>query len=84
MCIRDSAHIVRVGNLTTVVSLSAVSSQGWVQRIYQDVNGNGVKDPEDTVISQTPAIGPNVDYFILVQVDVPLSLIHISEPTRPY
>ncbi len=68
---RTYAHVVRVGNLTTAVNLSAASSLGWPVRIYRDVNGNGVKDPEDTIISATPVIGPNADYPILVQVDVP-------------
>jgi len=65
------AHVVTVGNLTTAVSLSAGSSKGWTTRVYRDVNGNGVKDPEDTLITQTPVIGPNVTYPILVQVDIP-------------
>ena len=56
------AHVVAVGNLTTAVSLSAASNRGWTTRIYQDVNGNGVKDAADTVIAQTPAIGPNANY----------------------
>ncbi len=68
---RTYAHVVRVGSLTTVVNLSASSSLGWPVRIYKDVNGNGVKDPEDTAISATPSIGPNAAYPILVQVDVP-------------
>ncbi|PKO23941.1 MAG: hypothetical protein CVU38_01610, partial [Chloroflexi bacterium HGW-Chloroflexi-1] len=66
------AHVVRVGNLVETVNLSASSSQGWTTRIYKDGNGNGAKDPEDTLISQTPSIGPNADYPILVQLDIPL------------
>lgn len=70
---RTYQHTVYVGNITTVVNLAAHSSAGWPVRIYRDVNGDGVKDPEDTLISATPSIGPNVDYPILVQVDVPAS-----------
>ncbi|MGC8782732.1 MAG: DNRLRE domain-containing protein, partial [Anaerolineae bacterium] len=65
------AHVVAVGSLTTAVNLSAASSRGWGVRIYQDVNGNGAKDPEDTEIGQTPVIGPNATFPILVQVDIP-------------
>jgi uncharacterized repeat protein (TIGR01451 family) len=68
------AHVVAVGNLTTAVSLSAASNRGWATRIYQDVNGNGVKDPADTEITQTPVIGPNASYPILVQVDIPIGV----------
>lgn len=68
------AHVVRVGNLTTVVNLSASSSRGWTTRILRDVNGNGLPDLGDTPITQTPSIGPNVDYPILVQVDVPVGV----------
>ncbi len=67
------AHVVQVGNITSVINLSASSSQGWTTRIYEDEDGDGYKDPEDDPISQTPQIGPNVDYPILVQVDIPLS-----------
>ncbi len=66
------AHVVTVGNLTTAVNLSAVSNRGWAVRIYQDVNGNGSKDPEDAEITATPVIGPNVSFPILVQVDIPI------------
>ncbi len=68
------AHVVTVGNLTTAVNLSAASNRGWATRIYQDVNGNGLKDPADTQITQTPVIGPSASYPILVQVDVPVGV----------
>lgn len=68
---RTYAHVVHVGNLTTQVNLSAVSNRGWTTRIYEDENGNGLKDPQDDLISQTPVIGPNADYPILVQIDIP-------------
>ena len=72
---RTYAHMVHVGNLTAeVVNLSAVSDQGWSTRIYEDENGNGIKDPEDDLIGQTPPLGPYADYPILVQVDVPLGV----------
>lgn len=70
---RTYSHTVRVGNLSTAVTLTAVSDRGWTTRIYKDVDGDGVKDPEDLLIAATPIIGPNADYPILVQVDVPLS-----------
>jgi hypothetical protein len=70
---RTYAHVVHVGNITSAVNLSAASSMGWTTRVLKDVNGNGVKDPDDTPITVTPAIGPNADYPILVQVDIPLS-----------
>jgi hypothetical protein len=67
---RTYAHTVHVGNITDTINLSASSDQGWIVRIYKDENGDGVKD-EDTPITQTPSIGPNEDYHILVEVDVP-------------
>ncbi len=70
---RTYAHVVRIGNLTSVITLSAGSNQGWPTRIYRDVDGDGQKDSEDTIIAATPAIGPNAEYPILVQVDVPIS-----------
>ncbi|MFZ1752489.1 MAG: SdrD B-like domain-containing protein [Caldilineaceae bacterium] len=67
-------HNVLVGNLTNeIVNLSATSSQGWTVRIYSDGNSNGQVDGLDTIISQTPAIGPGVIYPIQVQIDVPAS-----------
>jgi len=68
------AHTITVGNLTSAIDLSASSSRGWAVRIYRDVNGNGAKDPEDTEISQTPVIGPNATFPILVQVDIPVGM----------
>jgi hypothetical protein len=65
------AHTVTVGNLTTVVNLSAASNRGWIVTIYQDVNGNGIKDGGDTPITATPPIGPNANFKILVGVQVP-------------
>ncbi len=71
---RTYAHTVQVGTgLTTAVNLTASSDRGWDTRIYKDVDGDGVKDAEDTLISATPIIGPSASYPILVQVDVPLS-----------
>lgn len=71
--IKTLAHTVTVGNLTSAINLSASSSLGWDTRIYNDVNGNGVRDSEDSPISATPVIGPNTTYPLLVQVDVPLN-----------
>ena len=59
--VRIYPHVLRVGNLTSVFDLAASSNRGWQTYIYKDVNGNGVKDPEDTLITQTPST-PNVDY----------------------
>jgi hypothetical protein len=67
------AHTVTVGNLTTVVNLSAASNRGWVVTIYQDVNGNGLKDGGDTPITATPSMGPNATFKILVGVRLPSS-----------
>ena len=66
------AHTVVVSNITDVVNLAATSNHGWTTGIYEDENGNGVKDPEDNPISQISA-SPNTDYPILVQVTVPLA-----------
>ncbi len=66
------AHTVTVKDFTgELVGLSAISNQGWTVNIYKDVNGNGVKDAGDTIITQTPAMGPNGSYKILVEVVVP-------------
>ena len=65
-------HVLTVGNLTSVFNLAASSNRGWQTTIYEDVNGNGLKDPEDTPITQTPSLGPNATYSILVGVQVPL------------
>ena len=64
--------MLTVGNLTSVFNLAASSNKGWRTYIYQDVNGNGVKDPEDTLITQTPSLGPMPATAILVGVQVPL------------
>ncbi|MCL4835099.1 MAG: MSCRAMM family adhesin SdrC [Caldilineaceae bacterium] len=64
-------HTITVGGLTTVVNLSASSSQGWTTRIYADNSPqNGVKD-NNTIIAATPSIGPSADYGIVVEVDIP-------------
>ncbi len=66
------AHTVTVTDFTSEpVGLTAVSNQGWTVNIYKDVNGDGVKDAADTAITQTPAMGPNGSYKILVEVVVP-------------
>ncbi len=66
------AHTVTVTDFTSEpVGLSALSNQGWTVNIYKDVNGNGQKDAADTAITQTPAMGPNGSYKILVEVVVP-------------
>lgn len=67
------AHTVTVGNLVTVVNLSAASNRGWTATVYQDVNGDGIKDPGDTPITATPSMGPNATFKILVGVQVPSS-----------
>ena len=68
-------HVVTLGNLgPVVVSLSASSNRGWTTLVYKDVNGNGVKDPADTQITQTPSIGPNASYPILVEVNIPVGV----------
>lgn len=67
-------HTVTVTDFTNEpVGLTAVSNQGWTVNIYQDVNGNGQKDPGDNPITQTPPLGPNGSYKILVEVVVPAS-----------
>jgi len=66
-------HEVAVGDLTSeVVNLTAVSNQVWTTRIYEDENGNGIKDAADDLISETPPLGPYEKYAFLVQVDVAL------------
>ncbi|MCO6449426.1 MAG: DNRLRE domain-containing protein, partial [Caldilineales bacterium] len=66
------AHVVEVGGLTNeVVNLTAVSNQGWTTRIYADNSPkDGVKD-NNTPITQTPPMGPNASYGIVVEIDVP-------------
>ena len=65
-------HTVTVTDFTNEpVGLTAVSNQGWTVNLYKDVNGNGQKDVGDTAITQTPPIGPNGSYKILVEVVVP-------------
>ena len=72
--IKTYSHIVTVEGITTAVNLSATSSNNWTTQILKDVNGNGMPDPEDTPITQTPVLGPAaVTYPILVQVFIPLS-----------
>ncbi len=64
-------HTVTVKDFTNEsVGLTAVSNQGWTTRIYADTNGDGVKD-NNTIISQTPAMGPNGSYGIVVELVVP-------------
>jgi hypothetical protein len=72
---RTYAHVIHIGAITSAINIATSSSQNWPTRVYQDVNGNGLRDPEDTLISATPPLGPNVDYPILVQVDVPVSAV---------
>lgn len=65
-------HTVTVTDFSNEpVGLTAVSNQGWTVNIYKDVNGNGQKDAGDDPITQTPPIGPNGTYKILVEVVVP-------------
>ncbi len=68
---RIYAHTLTVGSLTSAFNLSAVSDKGWLVTIYQDLNGDGIKDPGDTAITSIPSIGPNVTFNILVGVQVP-------------
>ncbi|HYS70852.1 MAG TPA: hypothetical protein VEM95_00345, partial [Thermoplasmata archaeon] len=54
--------------------LKATSAHGWTTRIYQDVNGNGRRDANESLITQTPTLGTNESYAIVVQIDVPTGI----------
>lgn len=68
---RTYAHVAMVGPITGNFTFNAVSSQGWSTRIYRDLNGNGIKEAGDTQITTALALGPNVSFPILVEIDVP-------------
>jgi uncharacterized repeat protein (TIGR01451 family) len=66
---------------------------GLVSSIYADVNGNGIIDPEDTVITTTPVLAPNESLKIIIVLkdtkgfssgrilSPSLSLVSVTDPT---
>ncbi len=68
---RSYAHVATIGQTTGNFTFGASSNQGWTTRVYQDLNGNGVKEVGDTLIVGALALGPNVSFPILVEIDVP-------------
>jgi fructose-1,6-bisphosphatase I len=71
---RTYAHVATIGQTTGNFIFSAVSSQGWTTRLYRDLNGNGIKDMGDTQITAPIALGPNVTFPFLVEIDIPLGV----------
>ncbi|MEE9116156.1 MAG: hypothetical protein V3U09_04585, partial [Thermoplasmata archaeon] len=68
----DYGHIIINKGLKDNFDLTAVSSNGWTTRIYQDNNRNGKADPGEPIIDETGELGRNQMIAIVVQVDVPL------------
>ncbi|MCS7039609.1 MAG: DNRLRE domain-containing protein, partial [Caldilineales bacterium] len=71
---RTYAHVATIGQTTGNFIFGAVSSQGWTTRVYRDLNGNGIKDAGDTQITAPIALGPNVTFPFLVEIDIPLGV----------
>jgi hypothetical protein len=65
------AHTVTNHGPPQVFDLDATSQHGWVTRIYHDLDGDGVLDVFEPMVSDTGMIGQNATFKIIVQVDVP-------------
>ena len=65
-------------NLFTIVGISIVLLVVAVQQIQADEMVHEFKSPSFN------GVGTSNHYFFIDQTETNLSLIHISEPTRPY
>ena len=51
--------------------MTAQSRDGWPVRIYRDVNGNGLLDAGDVLVTAPIALAANASASLLIAVDVP-------------
>ncbi|UCD91763.1 MAG: PKD domain-containing protein [Methanobacteriota archaeon] len=65
-------HTITNKGLADNFDLTAVSSNGWVTRIYDDLDADGQVDPGEPIISETGQMGPNQAKYIVVELDVPI------------
>jgi uncharacterized repeat protein (TIGR01451 family) len=63
--------LTNVGNGNDSLAVAASSRHGWPTRIYRDVNGNGVLDPGDALLTHAVFLAMQASAEILVTVDVP-------------
>jgi len=66
------AHTLKnVGNGTDSFTVAGRSQAGWPVRVYRDVNGNGVVDPGDPLVSGPIALAADSTAKLLLAADVP-------------
>jgi uncharacterized repeat protein (TIGR01451 family) len=63
--------LTNMGNGDDSLAVAASSRHGWPTRIYRDVNGNGVLDPGDALVTHAVFLRMQASAEILVTVDVP-------------
>jgi uncharacterized repeat protein (TIGR01451 family) len=78
------AHtITNFSNDTDLIDVTASSSEGWTLTLWEDVNGDGLFDGGDALLTDTDAdtvpdtgvLAVDATYDILVQVDVPAGAV---------
>ncbi|MFQ5911335.1 MAG: PKD domain-containing protein, partial [Thermoplasmata archaeon] len=65
------SHSITNKGLAQAYNLMGESTLGWFAGIFEDSNGDGVHDPGEPEVSQTPDLNTNESYYVLVAVDVP-------------
>ena len=65
------AHHITNRGQTDVFKLKAKSPHSWQTHIYEDTDGDGVLDPGEPEVSQTPTLLTDESYDIVVSVYVP-------------
>jgi uncharacterized repeat protein (TIGR01451 family) len=66
------AHtITNLGNAPDSFTIAAASLHSWSVTVYRDVNGNGLLDGGDTVVTAPVAVASGASASLLVQVAIP-------------
>jgi uncharacterized repeat protein (TIGR01451 family) len=67
-------RVVNAGNGRDVFDLSTVSSRGWLEGLYSDLNGDGVLQSSEILagrITSTAAVGPDSSFALVARVFIP-------------
>jgi len=64
-------HHVRNNGATDDFNLVARSEHGWTARIYHDLDGDGMLDPGEPIVSRTGQLQTGETYDIIVELEVP-------------
>lgn len=65
-------HMVTNRGLEDNFDLTAVSSNGWATRIYDDLDKDGQVDPGEPIIAETGQLAKGETKYIVVELDVPV------------